>query len=110
MIAWLAMTAAIAFEVIGTTLLKQSAGFGRVGIGGASLVAYWICFVFLAIALKSIPVGVAYAVWSGVGTALIVLIGVVAFDERLSALQILFILLIVVGAVGLNLVTEIREP
>ena len=62
----------------------------------------------MALALKVIPVGVAYAIWAGLGTATIAVIGMVAFGEQVSALKIVFIGMIIAGAVGLNLITDTR--
>jgi multidrug transporter EmrE-like cation transporter len=103
--AWILLAIAIAFEIAGTSLLKASNGFSRVGLGIASMACYWVCFGFLAVAMKSIPVGVTYAVWSGVGIVAITIIGWLVFKQSLNATQIGFIALILVGAIGLNLTT-----
>lgn len=103
--AWALLAIAIIFEVLGTSLLKASDGFTRWGIGAGSIACYWICFAFLAVAIKSIPVGVAYAIWSGAGIVAITLIGFVVFKQNLGLLQMGCIALIAVGAVGLNLST-----
>lgn len=71
--------------------------------GVASIAFYSACFWVLAPAMKVLPVGVVYAIWSGVGIAAVSLIGIFAFDDRLSALQYVFIAMILTGAVGLNL-------
>lgn len=101
--AWIYMFVAIIFEVAGTTLLKVSEGFTKWGFGSLSLLSYFICFYFLALALKFIPVGVAYAIWSGVGTVIIVLIGIFLFGQRLNFLSFLGIAMIVSGVILLNL-------
>jgi small multidrug resistance pump len=94
---------AILFEVSGTTCMKLSQGFTRlwpsIGLG----VFYATSLAFLTLALKRIDVSVAYAVWSGLGTALIAVIGIAVFREPLTALKISSIVLIVLGVVGLNL-------
>ena len=105
MSAWLFLACAIALEVAGTLLLKLSDGFERWHWGVLAIVCYSGCFWVMAPALKVIPVGVAYAIWAGVGILTITLIGFVLFDERLGALQLACIALIVVGAVGLRLTT-----
>lgn len=107
--AWGLLAVAIAFEIAGTTLLKASDGFTRWGLGAASMACYWVCFGFLAAAIKTIPVGVAYAIWSGVGIVAIALIGWLVFRQSLSLIQTGFILLILVGAIGLNLTTPQAE-
>lgn len=104
--AWVLLAIAIIFEIAGTSLLKASDGFARWGLGAASIACYWVCFGFLAVAIKSIPVGVAYAIWSGAGIVAIAVIGFIVFRQNLSLMQIAFIALILVGAVGLNLTTN----
>lgn len=103
--AWTWLAAAIALEVLGTFLLKLSNGFERWGLGVLSIASYAACFVALAPALRSIPIAVAYAVWSGVGIVAAVLIGFMAFGERLGPLQLGCIALILIGAMGLRLTT-----
>lgn len=102
---WILLAIAITFEIAGTSLLKASDGFARWGLGMASMACYWVCFGFLAAAIKTIPVGVAYAIWSGVGIVAIALIGWVVFRQALSMSQTGFIVLILIGAIGLNLTT-----
>ncbi len=103
--AWILLAIAIAFEIAGTSLLKASNGFSRWGLGVGAMACYWVCFGFLAAAFKTIPVGIAYAVWSGVGIVAIALIGWLLFRQSLTMAQTGFILLILVGAIGLNLTT-----
>jgi small multidrug resistance pump len=103
--AWVLLTIAIVFEIAGTSLLKASDGFSRWGLGIASMACYWVCFGFLAAAIKTIPVGVAYAIWSGVGIVAIALIGWLVFRQSLTMPQTGFIALILIGAIGLNLTT-----
>ncbi|MEL7487136.1 MAG: multidrug efflux SMR transporter [Pseudomonadota bacterium] len=105
MIAWILLVIAIAFEIVGTSLLKLSDGFEKPLWGGLAIASYWGSFSFLAPALKAIPVGVAYAIWSGVGIVAIAIIGYFFFDQRLSLLQYFFIATILFGAVGLRLTT-----
>jgi multidrug transporter EmrE-like cation transporter len=107
--AWALLALAIALEIVGTSLLKLSDGFARPWIGVASMAAYSACFWLLAFAITKIPVGVAYAIWSGVGILAIAVIGWIAFRQSLSVMQIGFIALILIGAVGLNLSTP-SEP
>lgn len=104
--AWWLLGAAIIFEVAGTSLLNASQGMTRWGYGMAAMLMYGLCFWLLAFAMTRIPVGVAYAVWSGVGIVAIATIGWVVFRQSLSAPQIGFIALILVGAIGLNLTTQ----
>lgn len=103
---WLYLSIAIGLGVSGTLMLKVSDGFKNRVYGLASLVSYCLCFLFLAPALKEIPTGVAYAVWSGAGIAIVTLFGRVVFKQSLRPVQYIFILMIVIGAVGLNLSTD----
>jgi small multidrug resistance pump len=98
--------AAIGFEVVGTTSLKLSQGMTRPGWFALCLALYGTSFALLGLSLKAIPVGVAYAIWSGAGTVLIATIGVLWFQEAASPLRLLYIAMILIGAVGLNLTTR----
>ena len=94
---------AIVAEVAGTTCLKLSNGFTRPLPAGVTLVAYAISFYLMSLTLRSIPTGVAYAIWSGVGIVLITAIAWVFLDQRLDAGALAGIVLIVAGVVVLNL-------
>lgn len=76
--------------------------------GSASLALYGLCFAFMAPAIKTIPVGVAYAVWSGLGLVGIAVLSQMFFEQKLSPAQIGFMGLILIGAVGLNLTTKVH--
>ncbi len=104
--AWVFLGIAIVLEVSGTILLKLSNGFEKWQWGVLSILCYSACFWMLAPAMKVIPVGIVYAIWSGVGIVAISIIGIFAFDERLSALQFAFIGMILIGAIGLNLTVQ----
>lgn len=101
--AWLPLALAILAEVIGTSALKASAGFSRLWPSLVVVAGYGAAFYFLSLALRQIPVGIAYAVWSGVGTVLITLIGVLAFRQKIDAAGVLGIALIIAGVLVLNL-------
>jgi len=94
---------AIILEVAGTTCMKFSDSFKNIVPSIAMFVLYLGSLGFLTLALRSIDVGVAYATWAGVGTALIAGIGIWYFDEPATAAKFFFIVLIIIGAVGLNL-------
>ena len=94
---------AIVSEVVGTVALKASEGFARLGPTLLVVVGYVLTFYFLGLALKQIPLGVAYAIWSGLGTAGAVLAGVLLWHESLSPAGVVGIALIVAGVVILNL-------
>jgi len=104
--AWFYLALAIAFEIGGTTCMKMSHGFTQLVPSLIIFPAYGISFVFLTLAVKVIPISMAYAVWSGVGTALIATIGILWFREPVTALKLAFLALIVVGVVGLYLTDE----
>jgi small multidrug resistance pump len=94
---------AIFAEVIGTSALKASNGFTVWLPGTVVVAAYGVSFYFLSLALRAIPVGVAYAIWSGVGIVLISAIGWALFKQRLDAAAIIGIGLIMAGVVVIQL-------
>ena len=100
---WLYLAIAILAEVIGTSFLKSSAGFTRLVPSVIVAVGYAVAFYFLAVCLKTMSVGIAYAVWAGAGVALITLIGWLFFDQTLDAAALIGIALIVAGVVVINL-------
>jgi multidrug transporter EmrE-like cation transporter len=100
--ALLLLTLAIVSEVAGTAGLKASEGFGRLGPSALAVLGYALAFYFLAQSLKYIPLGVAYAIWSGLGTVGSVLLGLLIWKEILGPVHILGIALIVGGVVVLN--------
>ena len=103
MSAWAYLFAAIFLEVAGTISMKLSDGFTKLTPSVLLFVFYIASFVALTLALKRLDVSITYAVWSGVGTALIALIGIYYFKEPLTALKIISIVLIILGVIGLNL-------
>lgn len=100
---WLYLVLAILLEVSGTTCMKLSEGFTRIAPSILLIVFYILSFGMLTLALKKLDVSVAYAVWSGVGTALIATIGVLWFKEPATAMKLISLGLIIIGVVGLNL-------
>ena len=99
---WIFLIAAILFEISGTTAMKLSNGFTKL-IPSILMGCFYIAsFSSLAFVLKKIDVSVAYAIWSGLGTALIAVIGIYYFNEPLSTLKMVSIALIIIGVVGLN--------
>ena len=103
---WIYLAGAIVLEIAGTFLLKLSNGFERWSWGVGSILCYTACFVALAPALKTIPVGVAYAIWAGIGIVAAALIGMLAFNEKLGAAQLVCIALVLIGTAGLRLTTS----
>lgn len=104
--AWGYLSLAILAEVIGTSALKASSGFSQLLPSIVVIVGYGVAFFCLSLALRQVPLGVAYAIWSGAGTALIALIGVVLYKQKLDPAAILGIVLIVAGVVVLNLFSK----
>ncbi len=103
---WGILALCIVAEVTATTLLTKSEGFARPLYGLAAIVLFGGCFWALSHVLTRIPVGVTYALWSGLGIALISLAGWLFLRQSLTLTQIAFIGLILLGAVGLNLSTK----
>jgi small multidrug resistance pump len=99
---WIYLSVAIISEVVGTSFLKNTEGFTRLVPSLIVFVAYVASFYFLSLALKTLPLGIAYAVWAGTGVALIALAGYAIFDQALDAPAIIGILLIVAGVVVIN--------
>ncbi|MFE0508643.1 DMT family transporter [Streptomyces sp. NPDC058964] len=100
---YLLLSGAIAAEVAATTAMKYSGGFTRLWPSLLTALGYVVSFALLAQTLKSVSIGTAYAIWAGVGTATIAVIGLTLFGEGLSATKVAGILLIVAGVVVLNL-------
>ena len=102
MLNWLCLAGAIVLEIAGTTSMKLSHGFTRPLPSVLLFVFYASSFALMTVAVKRIDMSVSYAIWSGVGTATIALIGVIAFRESLSAVQVASIVLIIAGVIGLR--------
>ncbi len=96
---YLYLAIAIVAEVIATSALKASEGFTRLGPSVVVTVGYSIAFYFLSVALRSLQMGVAYAIWSGVGIALITLVGALRFREIPDATALIGMGLILIGVV-----------
>lgn len=96
------LATAILVEIVATLALRASDGFSKLGPTLLAVAGYVLAFALLSQALKTIEVGIAYAVWAGVGTAAITVIGIVALGESSAALKLVGTALIVVGVVLLN--------
>ena len=107
---WVYLILAIVMEVIGTTNMKLSQGFTKTLPSILVFVFYGISFAFITLALKKLDISITYAIWSGVGTALIAAIGFFYFKEPVTAIKIGSIALIVLGVVGLALVERHASP
>jgi small multidrug resistance pump len=103
---WAVLGAAILAEVVATSFLKSAEGFTRPGPSVIVVAGYGVAIFLLSLTLREIPVGVAYAIWSGVGVLLIALIGWLALDQSLDLPAIVGMSLIVGGVVVINLFSE----
>ena len=103
---WLILFIAIVAEVIATSALKSSEGFTKPIASIVVVLGYMIAFYCLSLTLKTIPVGIAYAVWSGVGIVLITTVAWFVFDQKLDVWGIIGIALIMSGVLVLNLLSN----
>lgn len=99
---------AIVFETISTTLLKFSEGFSKPLPTISSIIFYILSFYFLSICLKTMPVGIIYAIWSGLGIVLVTLVGIIAFKQTPDLAAIIGLLLIIIGVGVLNLFSNMN--
>jgi small multidrug resistance pump len=104
--AWAYLALAIVAEVIATSALKAANGFSQLVPSLVVIAGYGTAFYCLGLALRSVPLGIAYAIWSGAGTALIALIGIVLYKQKLDPAAMLGIGLIVAGVLVLNLFSK----
>lgn len=103
---WLILFIAIVAEVIATSALNSSEGFTKPIASIVVVLGYMIAFYCLSLTLKTIPVGIAYAVWSGVGIVLITTVAWIVFDQKLDVWGIIGIVLIMSGVLILNLLSK----
>jgi len=99
---WILLILAVVCEVFGTLSLKLSNGFSILGPSIAVVAGYSLSFILLARVLKTMEVGVAYAAWSGLGTALVAIAGILVFGESASLAKAVCIMMIVGGVIGLH--------
>lgn len=99
---WLILLAAIVFEVGGTSCLKLSDGLTKIWPSIFVFVFYGLSLWGMSLVLKKIDVGITYAVWAGLGTAIVAVIGVYFFGEKMTTIKICSLVFIIVGVVGLN--------
>jgi len=103
---WVFLSVAIVSEVIATSALKASEGFSRLWPSLIVATGYLFAFYFLSLTLKTIPVGVAYAIWSGAGVVLIALIAWIFFGQKLDIPAVIGLCLIVSGVVVINVFSK----
>lgn len=104
--AWVYLAVAIVAEIIATSALKMSDGFRQLVPSIVVVIGYGVSFYCLSLTIREIPLGVVYAIWSGIGIALISVIGWVLFGQKLDAGAIAGIALIASGVVVLNLFSK----
>ncbi|MEW7847947.1 multidrug efflux SMR transporter [Massilia aurea] len=102
MLSWAALGGAIACEVVGTAFLNKSVQFTKLTPAIISLAFYGVSFYLLAQALRTLPIGVAYAIWAGLGIVLTAIVGIVVFQQRLDWIAMVGIGFIVLGVVIIN--------
>jgi len=103
---YLLLVVAIAFEVIATSALKATEGFTRLGPSIVTIFGYSLAFYFLSLTLKTMPVGIVYAVWSGAGVVLIAAIGWVYYRQSIDLPGLIGIALILAGVLVVNLFSK----
>ena len=103
---YLYLALAIVLEVLGTSLLGKSEGFSKWLPTVGSLLSFGVCFYFLSLALKNIPLGVAYAIWSGVGIVLTAIVSILVFKNKIDLPFILGALLIIAGVLVINIFSK----
>jgi small multidrug resistance pump len=104
---WLYLAIAIACEVVATSALKATEGFTRWQPSVLVVAGYSFAFFFLSLTLRSIPVGIAYAIWAGAGVVLVSLAGWLLYQQRLDLAAMLGIGLIVAGVLVINLFSKV---
>lgn len=102
---WFILTLAGIFEIIWAVGLKYTEGFTKFIPSSITIAAMFISFWLLSIALKTLPLGVSYAVWTGIGTIGTVIFGIILLGESASIMKIIFIALILIGIIGLKVST-----
>ncbi len=104
--AYLQLLLGIGIEIVASSFLKASDGFTRVVPTAACVIGYCLSFWLVAQAVKTLPIGYVYALWSGIGTVAIAVIGWAAYSESLGPAKVFGILLVVAGIVTLNVVGQ----
>ena len=104
---YLILLLAIAAEVVATSALKACENFTRLAPSVMVVVGYGVAFTCLSMTLKTLPLGVAYAIWSGVGTALVAVVGWLVFKQQLDLPAVAGIALIITGTIILNLFSKV---
>jgi quaternary ammonium compound-resistance protein SugE len=102
-LAWSLLVVAGVLEVVWLVALKRSESFAQPAYGAISVVVAWLSFALLAVTMRAIPAGTAYAVWTGVGAAGGALAGILLFGESMNAVRLVSVGLIILGIAGVKL-------
>jgi quaternary ammonium compound-resistance protein SugE len=100
--AWIYLAIAGVFEVVWAIGLKYTEGFTRIYPTIVTIIGMIISFYFLALAVKTLPIGTAYAVWTGIGAVGAIIVGMILFNEPKDLIRIVFLLFILTGIIGLK--------
>lgn len=103
---WVFLLLAGASEATWATAMKASEGFSKTGPTAITIIGLVLSMIFLALALKNLPLGTAYAIWTGIGIVGTSILSVFLFNEAISPAQVICIILIATGIVGLRLLAE----
>lgn len=102
---WILLGVAGIFEIVWAIAMKYSDGFSNLLPSIVTVVGYIASLVFLTFAMKELPVGTGYAIWTGIGIIGTTVLGVLLFQEKLTLLQVLCLALIIIGVIGLRLLS-----
>lgn len=108
--AWLLLAMTIVFEVLGTTMMKLSNGFTHLWPSIGVFLCYAVSLAGITLVLKHMELSIAYAIWSGAGTALTAMIGIYMFREPATGLKLASLFLVIAGVVGLQLAATMSKP
>jgi len=106
--AWLYLFIAGLFEIGWAIGLKYTNGFTKLWPSVITIIGMVLSFYFLSIALKSIPIGTAYGIWTGIGAVGTAILGIILFGESKELIRLFFIMLIVIGIVGLKIFSKVQ--
>ncbi|OPX42655.1 quaternary ammonium compound-resistance protein SugE [Ruminiclostridium hungatei] len=104
---WILLVIAGLLETCWAVGLKYSQGFTKLVHGILTIIGMIASFYFLSLALKNLPLGTAYAVWTGIGTVGTVILGIMLFKEPVELIRLVFVALIVIGIIGLKIVSDV---
>ncbi|WP_108671971.1 quaternary ammonium compound efflux SMR transporter SugE [Peribacillus acanthi] len=107
--AWIYLIIAGVFEVVWAIGLKYTNGFTKFYPTLITIVGMIISFYFLSMAIKTLPIGTAYAIWTGIGAAGAVILGIILFGEPKSIIRFFFLALILVGIIGLKVTSTVNQ-